>query len=509
MADDNVKENMEENVVSAPDSRADDGASSGAGRAGGWLLLSGVAVVALVVGFGYSLYLSSSPRPAAERPQQPEGDGQPEKPLPVPEIAPAGSASALPDPAAPAPATPEALFGELNQVTDRLLESFPDDPDALEVVARAEQWLGRSDRAIELWEQCLQRDPRYAYAYLGMGSVAAKRGETERAVSLFRKALLFAPASSQAQVDLASALLDLGEIEEAVALLEEHVKTAPNPVAGFVLLGMAHLQRKEYQKAKEYYEKAIALHPKHANAHYGLAQACAHLGLKAESQEYMKRFQELRASEREIRTLERNQFDDLGTMCEDVAGLYVDAGRVYLAYKRLPEVEGLWRRAATLDPADVDCRQALAWLYRQTGRIPQTIEMFQRLTEIEPENLTFPLEIARLYVLSNRFEAAEKTLQGVCQRAPEDPAGYAALAQLYLDTGRKLTEALSLAQKAVQLAPKVAGHCVRLGAICERNQDWKGAVAAMTQAVDLEPENLQYRQMFELLKEKITQEKTQ
>ena len=466
------------------------------------LLWVAVILGAGVAGFCYSLYFLGPSSSVEQRPGQAGAALQDRQQLPVAEDKPAVSVSPLPDPASPPPATTEALVEELNQVTGSLVQSFPNSPDALEVMGRAQLWRGNTDEAVKSWEKCLTLKPGYAYAYRGLGSVAAKKGDYEKAVTMFRRALLFAPTSPEIQTELADALTNLGKLEEAITMLEENVKTDLRPWRGFVLLGMAYLQRKDYQKAKESYEKAIAAHPKHANAHFGLATVYARLGLKEKSREYMEKFKELRAGEREIRTLKRNQYDDQSAIRGEVAGTYTDAGRVYLAYGRLQEAERLWRRAATLHPTDVNCRQALASLYLRQGKIPQTIGMLEQLAEIEPENVGYPLEIGRLHAQSNQLEAAEKAFRSACERAPKDPAGYVAIAQLYLNTPAELQKALTAAQTAVELEASAANY-VLLSAVRERMGDIEDAVEAMQQAVDLERNNLQYRQMYELLKEKM------
>jgi tetratricopeptide (TPR) repeat protein len=399
------------------------------------------------------------------------------------------------------PATVDALVAEAKRVTQVLVVGFPNDPGVHDMVARVHNQIGESTEAVQAWEKSLALNPDYSYAHRGLATVAAQKGDNEKAASLLRRSLVLDPNSFEAQTQLAQVLIDLNRMEEAIKLLESNVAADPRPYRGRVLMGMAYMQLGEYQKAKECYEAAIEAHPKHANAHFGLASAYARLGEQDLHQEYLAKFQELRDGEREIASDQRLQYDDLDTMCAGVAQIYADAAKICVTQGRPQEGEILCRRAAVLDPENVDCRQALAWMYQVTGRQADAIGMLEKLAQMNPQQITYRLEIARLHSAMGRLPAARQTLKRACEEAPENPIGYVALADFLLSHGQDLTEAAELAQTATQLDPSAANY-VLLGTIYERDGQIPQAIEAMGQAVTADPNNLQYQQMYELLKEK-------
>jgi cytochrome c-type biogenesis protein CcmH/NrfG len=87
------------------------------------------------------------------------------------------------------------------------------------------------------------------------------------------------------------------------------------------------------------------------------------------------------------------------------------------------------------------------------------------------------------------------------QLSPERPEGYAALGQLYVQTDRRLSEAKTLARKAVELEP-VAVNYFLLSTACDKNHDYGGALTAIQRAMDLDPGNLRYREAFERIHKK-------
>ncbi len=398
-----------------------------------------------------------------------------------------------------APASVEQLVAEAKQVGERLVRAFPNRADAHEVVARLYFMLGETEQATAAWKKCLELDPKYAYAYHGLGSAAAKRGELEEAARWYRRALEANPSLPDTQIELARTLIDLNKLQEAIELLEKNVAIDPRPYRGRVLLGMAYMQLQDYQKAKENYEAAIAAHPKHANAHFGLATACARLGEEELSREYMEKFQKLRAEEREIGAQERLDFNDLDAVSAEVARIYTDAARICRVADDLSDMELLCRRAAAMDERNIDCRQALAWLHLQRGQVDRTIELLEQLASLDPGNIGYPAEIARLYAATGRAEKGEQRLRQVCEAQPKSAPAFAALAQFLLQQPAKIDQAIRAAQTAVEIAP-LAAHYALLGAAQQKKGNLDEARKALSEAVRLAPENLRYKQLYEQLK---------
>ncbi len=321
----------------------------------------------------------------------------------------------LPDPTSPLPASQAAMAEEVRKMAEYLVECFPSDPDSVEVLARCEKWLGNTDQAVAQWDRCLELNPEYGYALYGKATVSAEKGDSGLAADLFRKALDAKPGWAEAELELARALVNAGRAGESIAVLEKHVRRKPFLSEAYVLLGQACLECGDLERAKAAYESAVTILPDYTGAYYGLATACARLGQGEEARKVMEQFHERRAVEFQIRKKGKVEYDDLEAMRIDSSPMYLAAGQVYFTRKRLAEAERLWRRAAALDSRYVECRQALAWLYRSTGRLPQAVEMLEQLAEIEPDNRVYVEEIARLYTELQRPDKAEEVRRRFAQ----------------------------------------------------------------------------------------------
>jgi len=425
--------------------------------------------------------------------------GRAEAWAPAPRQATTTPAGLILDPQSPLPETAQGLIDEATQVVDRLQEAFPENTDCLEMKARLENWLGKSEQAVKTWERCLELDPKYAHAYVGMAAVAAKTGDHQKAEELARKAMQIAPDSFLARSVLADSLLHLGRAEEVEPVLADFVDRDPRS-HGYFLLGQAYWQMNQYEKAQSAYESAVRKYADYAEAYFGLAKACARLGREDEASPAMAKYRELMAEREPTRGGGMHSpSSDLEAVRLNVATAYADTARVCSARGKRRVAERLWRRAASLDAENVEYRQALVSLYRSEGKVLKTVQTLEELAKIERENPGYWIEVGRLRARLLQFDVAEEAFREACRVAPRNAGCHASLATFLLQSSRSLPDALAGARTAVRYEPTAAHHAL-LAAACRANGDRDGALAAIAQAVIQEPENPAYPQLDELLR---------
>jgi tetratricopeptide (TPR) repeat protein len=422
-----------------------------------------------------------------------------EAPTTLPSIGkPSPDAPSIPQPDAPIPKTVPGLMEEAEGVVVRLVQRFPDDPYALDCMAKARFYLGNVTAASEYWDRCLALDPRAAFAWEGLGRVAASKGEYEEAAAAFRKAMELRPELpdtawlSETACQLAEVLMKLGEVEEAIAVLEESIRVSPESAMAHLLLGQLHLQVRKYEKAKQHFEEVIRVEPTLSHAHFGLANALSRAGRREESLKCLERFQKLRARESNIRRGVRAKEEEPRVLARTVAKTYRHAGQIYQGHGDLQEAERHWRRAAVLSPRYTGCRMSLAILYEQTNRLPEALEMYRQLAAIEPANASYSWRSGMLSVRLGQFEPAEAAFKRVVELAPDSAQGHAALAELYLHSNQKVVEAKKLAEEAVRLDP-VAPYYALLSRACARTGDEAGAKSAAEKAMELHLEKEEHQ----------------
>ena len=438
--------------------------------------------------------------PTGSAPAQPQANGPAIMPPPPSKTgAKADPIPSSPDLPAEPPATTELLLEELIQVTTDLQRRFPHNPDSLEISARVQLWLGNTDEAVGLWQKCLQLDPDYGHAYHGLGTVAAKRGDYESAADFFRKANQLPPMSSHSQIPLADALINTGQIEEAVSVLTGSTATGPPSAQQETLLGQAYLQAQDFETAKIHFDRAANIDPHFSDAQYGLAVVSGRLGKSEEAARCMARFNELRTEERRIRAADKRQYDDAEATRWEVAKKYTDVGALFFSEGLAPEAEIIWQRAARLAPKDTNCRQALAWLYRQAGRREDAIRMLQQLADLTPDGIEYPLEVGRIRSELGEFDTALKFFQQVREKAPHLPDGYLAAARLCVDMKSNPPLAVALATEGAALESTAANYEL-LSQAHELDGNREQALAAIILAMSMDPDEPRYQKRHEQLK---------
>ena len=346
-----------------------------------------------------------------------------------------------------------ALREEQLDVARTLLAAFPDDTNAAFLIGMAYFEQGNVVEAEKYLEKSLELQPLRADACDHLGRIALLKGQYDKALMLFNRAIEIDPGTPGIHFRIAKAQVFLGKLDDAVSELQKDIELFPEASQSYSLLGETYLQLKEYQKAKENFEAAIRIKPDYTKAYYGLATACARLGLKDESKEAQQKFKQFEAEDQKAGRHWRQVLEPLMVTCRSVAHTHTDIGRVYIERGNPDKATQLWQKAAILDPNNIDCRFHLSALYMQNNKPLDALKLYEQITQIDPENAVSYFFIGNINAQLSRFDVAEEAYKKVIEVAPKRSEGYHALARLYLQLNRNLPEAKKLAARAVELDP--------------------------------------------------------
>jgi tetratricopeptide (TPR) repeat protein len=412
-----------------------------------------------------------------------------------------------PDPRQPGTtlATVEALKKQELELVNRLVEDFSRDPAAVNLLANVHNNHGNRTEAVKCWERVVLLDPSNAAAYDSMARVALLKEEHAKAAQLWHKALRNDPNMFGVHFRLAHALMAMGQPQRAATALKKDLEISPEASWSYYLLGELYAQLKQFDQAKQSFQAAIQIEPKRAKAYYGLATVCMRLNQTDEARKFMDKFKELKAQEVTADKDRRSAYDDLEEIRSRVAETCTEAGNIYHRRANAGEAEQLWRTAAALDPKNIACRTNLAALYQWNNSVVQALEICEQLLALEPDNPTRHFNIGVLNARLKKFDAAEKAFLKARELAPRQSDSYRMLAQMHLETDRPTAETLALGRHAVRLEPKAENYFV-LGAVHVKNGNPAEALAALQQAIALDPGNPKYRSTYELFQKRIQKE---
>lgn len=376
-----------------------------------------------------------------------------------------------------------------------LCHAFPANDNAAYLLGLVYEMQGNAQKAIETWKACLTLDAKRADLHDSLGYRLFLTGQIEAGERHLKQALALNPKRYEARLHLAELYRDNGHFEAMTAVLD---KVEKHTDAGFLLLGQAYRQTDDLVKARECFEKAIALNDKMVKAYYGLIRIYARLKNTERLNACRARFKELSGKFQKEGRNTRRQYDALDITRKSVAHTHTDLARVYLSEGKIGKAEALLLRSVALDPGNISALFHLAELYNKTRRPHKAQPYYRALTEKQPDNGLYFYYLGHNYVQTQKFREAERAFGRTLKLAPRRPEGYTALANLHLLTGRHPERALILSRKAVALDPTGITYYI-LSRACEANGLIPEAVIAIKAALDKEPNRAAFRRQYEKL----------
>jgi Flp pilus assembly protein TadD len=137
---------------------------------------------------------------------------------------------------------------------------------------------GRTDEALEHYQEALRLQPDYAEAHANLGSVLARLGRTDGAIDHYQQALRLTPDDAETHNNLGLVLAGIGKTDEAIEHFDQVLRLKPLSAEGHNNLGKALVAAGRFDEAIEHHQQAAWLKPRRAEFHQNLAAAYAAAG---------------------------------------------------------------------------------------------------------------------------------------------------------------------------------------------------------------------------------------
>ena len=170
---------------------------------------------------------------------------------------------------------------------ERGLKRFPFSEILLSDRAATHASAGEYQKALDIYQRVLQISPEDTVARIGMGTTLnnwgsqhARNKEWEQALAYYQQALEYDPACRPALQNLGETLMRVGweqeangDMEGAIGTYQKLIAVAPDNAEVHNNLGVIHFKKREYSKAKTYFETALTLDASYDEAHANLNHA--------------------------------------------------------------------------------------------------------------------------------------------------------------------------------------------------------------------------------------------
>jgi TolB-like protein/DNA-binding winged helix-turn-helix (wHTH) protein len=282
-------------------------------------------------------------------------------------------------------------------------------PEAYEAYLRGRYfWNKRTEdglkKAVDYFNQAIEKDPTYAQAYAGLSDSYALMGDWE--YSLLAPAEAFPKAKAAAIKALA---LDdsLGEAHASLA---------------FVL----DLFDWDWESAEREYRRAVDLNPSYATAHQWYAWHLIILARNSESLSEMGKAQNL---------------DPLSLI------ISADTADILLIARRYEESIKQSRKTMEMDPRFAVAHYQLGEAFALKHRYDEAIAELQRAISFSGGNRTFTSNLAYVYAIAGRKIEARALLNDLTKPSDNHFSNASEIALIHLGLGEK-DQAIKLLQKA-------------------------------------------------------------
>jgi tetratricopeptide (TPR) repeat protein len=376
-------------------------------------------------------------------------------------------------------------------------QALREEPKSAELhinLASALKMTGDHGEAVLCYQQAAAISGSVASIYSLMGMAQQATGDMSGAVTSFTRSVELDPGDSVMQMNLGSALVNDGNIHQGVLAFQQSISLQSDNYLAYCNLGVALNLADDVQGAIEALQTSIAIDPSIAAPHMHLGS----VQLKCMLPEFGNHIE---YAESAITSL--NRAIDL-----DPTGVFSSQSRRELACIKAMQKEAERRQSRGPQQLVDEAGGLLARAVHMTAQMDasknekKVIEVCTRATALCDQ-----AEALLLRALQGDPDHvdAQKTLEGV-KRVKESMAGFGntvAAAKLYneavqMGASGKKWEAVVAYRKAIEICPEIKIHLskygfkpavhLNLGMALITMDDHHGAIAALSEAIEIDPE---------------------
>jgi tetratricopeptide (TPR) repeat protein len=328
--------------------------------------------------------------------------------------------------------------------------------------------LGQHDRSIADYSKAIKIRPTYAMAWRSRGIAYSELGHQERALADFSEAIRLEPDNSKGWHNRGNCHVKLRQYEAAIADYSRAIQLEPDSVTSWTDRGLARELFGQHEEAIADYSRAIELKPDFADAWVGRGNA------------YFRRNQLAEAVADYSMAIKHQS---------DYATAWHNRGASYFKLNQFADALADLSRAIQLKPGYLDAWHKRGIVHYKLNQPEKAVTDYSKAIELEKDHADAWEGRGLAYSRLGQMQNALKDLQQYRRLTRDSDRALNQLAWLFATSPevrlRDPKQAVELAKRAVELAPKAGGHWNTLGVAHYRAGDYKAAVIALEKAAQL------------------------
>ena len=286
---------------------------------------------------------------------------------------------------------------------------------------------GDADEAFRQYKEGMTRDPKQKSTYQKrMIEVLMRQNKRAEAAEINAAILKENPKDSDARGLQASLLLDRGDVQKAVAELQAVVSAAPDNFVARYNLGRAHVARGEWEQARQQFAEAVNQRPDYLPARLALAQLQV---MRGEFEAALKSVAQVLAIDKKNRSAHmieasaligqkkyaeaRQLLQAMQQVDPDAPDVAVSLGMVALSEGKLPEAEGIFRKAYDANPKDARTLAGLVRTLVEENENDRAIQFLQGEVSKDPSRNDLHMALGTVAIRAGSFDLALSEFQTV------------------------------------------------------------------------------------------------
>lgn len=328
----------------------------------------------------------------------------------------------------------------------------------------------------------LEKDPKSVALRLLKARILFVQGDSKQAEVVLLEAVELQPEAEATHMMLARIYMDAKQNSKALAQLRIAAAANTNDVAPLLIAGMILDQDKDYDGARDAYEKLLARNPNYTPALNNLAY------LYSENQVNLDRAYELAQRARSLLPADPATADTLGWILYHRAqyasalSLLLESanklsnepeiqfhlGKAYYMLEQAGPAQQAFQRALHTGkdfPGKDECNQCLAVLAINTKTAGADVRAsLEKRVVAQPGDFVARLRLAAIYQRDGNLDQAEAAYESILKASPENLTALINQTRLYAANSETVAKAYELAKAAYKVAPenpevaKLFGH---------------------------------------------------
>ena len=361
-----------------------------------------------------------------------------------------------------------AVQGQLQQANDllaQLLNTYPGSAQIRTLLANVQAQRGALDDAIKTLEPVVKQAPSDIDTIKLLGRLFLRKGDLQTGVSYLQQAAAMEPDSTAAHLELGQALQAQGKTDLALAQFDAALQIKPDLIEAEVLRILTQLREQKYDAALQDITAFKTRHPKSPVP--DTLAAVAYIGKK----DYAKA---------------RQSFEQ--ALALDTKHLPARMGLAQLALLQNDTVTARrhYHDILKQDPGHLDSMLTLAGLDARMGKRKDALAWLEKAKQKHPKAIPPAVLLVNTYLQENDPLKALALAREIHSEHPDHSDTIQALAQAQLAAG-ETSSALSNYRKLTEKLPKSPQAQYLLAQAQMKSKDSKAAAASLNKALKVDP----------------------